>query len=249
MLTVTIEGKEHQVAPDSVKAPEGWAIVPPDADPSDFGLVRKTAMEAIIKDRVHQAKQSALKDAANDELVSQAVLSKYGVALKDGKPVGVEGANIDEIKQTLHKEIKANLEREYAPIRRENSQIKTNLVEQNLKTAAATSGVRKGLVDMVAKSYSSNFGIDGDGNIYQRDGDGFKLDGNGERVTPAKYFESIKKSTDYADLFDNTKQPGGYGGTGGSGIPPATTKKDLKTREDKAAFINMYGRDAYEKLT
>jgi hypothetical protein len=249
MLTVTIEGKEHQVPAESVKAPEGWAIVTPDSDPSEVGLVRKTAMEAIIKDRVHQAKQSALKDAVNDESVGQAVLSKYGIALKDGKPIGVEGANIDEIKQTLHKDIKANLEREYAPIRKENNQIKGNLLRESIKTAAATSGVRKGLVEVIAGHTATSFGIDPEGGIYQKDGDGFKLDGNGERVTPAKYFEAAKKQSDYADWFDNTKQSGGYGGTGGTGIPATTTKKDLKTRDEKAAFINAYGLEAYTKLT
>lgn len=248
MLTVTIEGKDHQVQPDAVKAPDGWAIVTPDSEPP-AGLVRQTAMDAIIKERVHRAKQSALKEAVDLEEVQSAVLSKHGITLQDGKPVGLGGADVNEIKRSIHKELKSEFDKEAGRIKKENERYRTATVTAEIRQAAMASGVRKGLVDIVAQSFAGEFTVSDDLTVALKDVDGLKLGTDGKPVTPVSFFEGLKKDPTRADLFDFTQQKGGYGGQTPTKPSPANiTKADLKTPTDKSRFINEHGLDAFNQL-
>jgi hypothetical protein len=247
MLTVTIDGKEHQVQPDAVKAPEGWAIVSPDSEPPS-GLIRQTAMDAIIKERVHRAKQATLKEAVESDEVQTAVLSKHGITMQDGKPVGLGGANVDEIKRSLHKELKSEFDKEAGRIKKENERYRTATVTAEIRNAASQAGVRKGLVDLVAQSFAGEFTVSDDLTVALKDADGIKLGTDGKPVTAMSYFEQLKKDPTRADLFDFTQQKGGYGGQNPNPSPAGIKRADLKTSTDKSKFIADYGLEAFNNL-
>lgn len=248
MLTVTIEGKDHQVQPDAIKTPEGWAIVSPDSEPPS-GLVRQTAMDAIIKERVHRAKQATLKEAVELDEVQTAVLSKHGITLQDGKPVGLGGADVNEIKKSIHKELKSEFDKEAGRIKKENERYRTATVTAEIRQAAMASGVRKGLVDIVAQSFANEFTVGDDLTVALKDVDGLKIGTDGKPVTANSFFESLKKDPARADLFDFTQQKGGYGGQNPTKPSSANiTKADLKTPTEKSKFIKDYGLEAFNQL-
>jgi hypothetical protein len=248
MLTVTIEGKDVQVSPDAIKAPDGWAIVSPDSEPP-AGLVRQSAMDAIIKERVHRAKQSTLKEAVDLDEVQTAVLTKHGITLQDGKPVGLGGADVNEIKRTIHKELKSEFDKEAGRIKKENESYRNATITAEIRNAATASGVKKGLVDLVAQSFMSEFTVGDNFIVGVKDADGLKLGTDGKPITPSSFFESMKKDPNRVDLFDMTAQKGGYGGQNPNNPSSANIKRaDLKTPTDKARFINEHGLEAFYTL-
>ena len=247
MLTVQIDGKDVQVPLEAVKLPEGHHIITPDSVPA--GYMKQEVAESLITSRIHQAKQSVLKDADKDEAVRSKVLEGLGIRIENGKPVGIEQANIDDVKRSIHKEVKSEFDKEYSPVKSQNKVLRSRVLQGELKAAAATAGVKPGLVDFFVKANSDLFDIDPEGRVLMKDGDGFKMDGNGSHINPVSWLDSAKKEATYADFFDNRQQRG-MGGTSSSSVSTGSVKSkaDLKTTQAKSEFIAAHGSQAYINL-
>jgi hypothetical protein len=246
MLTATIDGKEVQLAPDQIKFDEGYALITPDSVPT--GYMKQSVAESLIAERANQAKASAIKDAHKDETVTNAVLSKFGIVLKDGKPEGVPTADLEAVKAKLHAEIKSQLDGEARPLRKENATLKKALVEGAIKEAAITAGMKPALVPMFAKTYAEQFGLDDNANVLLKDGDSFKLDpANGAHVNPMGYMDTLRKDASFQEFFTNRQQQGAPFGSNPT-TPNGFKKSDMTDIDKKTQFIAQYGAEAFQNL-
>jgi len=245
-ITVLHENKEIQVSPDSLKLPEGYALITPDNVPS--GYLKQEAVDRIVGDRVISAKQKAVNEFIEDSSKHETILSKYGVTVKDGKAFGVESANLDELKRDITLKVRAEVENEFKPARGENKLLRERVIMTELKNSVLKTGVKPDLADLAMKSFKDDFGIDKDGNVLVRDNNGFKVDGAGNYVTAESYFLDKKKSDSFKSLFDVSAQRGVGAGNSGQSGNSAITKADLKTVIDKVNYISANGQEAYNKL-
>jgi hypothetical protein len=245
MLTATIDGKEVQLAPDQLKLPDGYALITPDKLPD--GYLKQSVAESLIAERANQAKASAIKDAHNDETVTNAVLSKFGIVLKDGKPEGVPTADLEAVKTKIHAEIKSQLDAESRPIRKENATLREALKMREIEKVAISAGMKEALVPMFAKTYSDQFGLDDKANVLLKDGDSFKLDpATGSHVTPTAFIDSLRKDAKFQDFFTNRQQTGAP--FNGATKPTGWKKEDLTDIDKKTQFIAQYGAEEYQRL-
>ena len=250
ITVITPDNKEIQVEPTAIKLPDGYALVTPDSIPT--GFLKQEAVDKIVGERVIHAKQKAVNDFIEDTSKHEAILSKYNIAIKDGKPVGVDSANIDELKRDITLKVRNELESEYKPSRTENRILKERVVMTELKNAAIKSGVKSDLADLAMKSFKDDFGIDTNGNVLVKDGQGFKVDASGNFVTAESYFLEKRKSDAYKSLFDTSAQSGVGAGKPGATSPNFSNvkaKSDLKTDMDRVKYIKEYGQQAYLELS
>lgn len=77
-----------------------------------------------------------------------------------------------------------------------------------------------------------------------------RFNGKGEPLSVAEMVMEMRAHEKYGRLFDGTGHSGG--GTppanGGGGSPQTKRRSDLKTRDERVAFVEKYGNDAYLKL-
>lgn len=78
-----------------------------------------------------------------------------------------------------------------------------------------------------------------------------RVNAEGKPFKVADLLGEMKKDTDFSKAFEG---PNGHGGGaaakdgGGGGTPPGTTKRSEMTRDQRAAYVEEHGGDAYLKL-
>ena len=249
MFIATIEGKEVELSPEQIKGKsDGFAIVTPENVPS--GFVKQDAVDRIVSDRVNKTKEKVQSELLEKTEFHEQILSKYNVTLKDGKAVGVEQADVNEIKREAYLKAQNDLETKYKPAQGENKRLKARVIETELKSAAIQAGVKPTLAHLVVKSYSESFDIDKDGNVFEKDKEGFKMGNDGNFVTAETYFKSLKTNDSYKDFFEAKTQTGsGAQGSGNrSGFSGITKKTELKNAYEKSQYIKVHGFDSYQQL-
>jgi hypothetical protein len=248
MLKATIDGKTVELKPDQIEMPQGYALITPDSVPS--GYLKQEAVDRIVSDRVTRAKTTALSEAIENQDFHSQVLAKYNITLENGKPKGVETANIDELKKQITLQTRAEVESEYKPKVAENRTLKGRVLRSELESAALKLGVKPDLLPLISRSYSEEFGIDKDGSVYLKDGNGFKIDGSGQYVTPEKWLAENKNKGAFPSFFNDAPQRGGSGAgqANGTSYTGNQKKSDFKTVVDKTRFIRSFGQEAYDTL-
>lgn len=247
MFIATIEGKEVEIKPEQIKGSEGFAIVTPDSVPT--GLVRQDAVDRIVAERVNKTKEKTISEVLEKTEFHEQILAKYNVSLKDGKVVGAENADVNEIKKEAYAKARIELEDKYKPAQGENKRLKSRVIETELKSSALANGVKPSLVGVVVKSYLDSFDLDKDGNVFEKDAQGFKMDNSGNFVTTDLYFKNLQKSDSFKDFFESRTQTGSGASSGKSGDYSGISKKtDLKNNYEKTQFIKAHGAETYLKL-
>ncbi len=242
MPKVNINGETHEVSLDDIKLDEGYNIFGPDQVPD--GYYTDEAVQQKIQDRLNRAMSKAENKFLDDDSFHKKVLNKYGVLLDDdGKPKGLKPeVDIDEIKTQTAKQISSEWEEKLNKTRSELDNIKKGKKSGDILRAA------NGLFqEQYVKSYTGNddpfvvnqfgkmFGVDEQGRtaLLDESGEGFAVDGNGNRITPDVYFDKNKDK--FSDLLKDNRQRGsGFGG----GDTPRRGKKSLMdyTKEELDAL-------------
>ena len=249
-ITVTIENKEVQIEESALKLPDGYALITPNTAPPQ-GFLKQEAVDAIVGQRVISAKQKAVSEFIEDQTKHEVILSRYGVAIKDGKAVGVADANIDELKKDITLKVRSEIEEAYKPAKSENKLLRDRVIMSEIQTSAIKAGVKQDLLELVTKSFKEDFAIDKNGNVLVKDAEGFKVDASGNFVTAENYFLEKRKSDSYKSLFDATAQRGAGHGNANSGtanLSSVKAKADLKDTVSKTKFISEFGYQAYIDL-
>ncbi len=129
-------------------------------------------------------------------------------------------------------------------------------LERHLVDAQATSAIAalKGVPDLLLPHVQRHVKVaeeNGEFKVIIVDGKGDpRVDGKGEPLTISDLVAEMRGSEIYGRAFEGS-------GAAGSGKPPAnngggnlsvTRRSDLKTREDRVAFVEKHGNDAYLKL-
>jgi hypothetical protein len=128
-------------------------------------------------------------------------------------------------------------------------------LEAELVDAKATAAIAaaKGVPDLLLPHVQRHVKVDDDFNVQVVDAKGDpRVNGKGEPLSIADLIEEMKANEIYGRAFEGSGQSGSgmRPNSGGGGNPPGQVKRrsDLKTRAERAAFVDANGHDAYFKL-
>jgi hypothetical protein len=119
--------------------------------------------------------------------------------------------------------------------------------------AVAAIAAAKGVPDLLLPHVQRHVKVDDDFNVQVVDAKGDpRVNGKGEPLSIADLIEEMKANEIFGRAFEGSGHSGSgtRPNSGGGGNPPGQVKRrsDLKTRADRAAFVDQYGHDAYFAL-
>jgi hypothetical protein len=240
MIKVKIDDQEHEVKPESLQLPEGYALIEPGKVPK--GFFNQDALNEIVSERVKETKKSARREFEDDADFQKSILNKFNIELdKDGKPKGLKpDFDVDAWKQENAEKLTKPYKDQVDSLTQRASQLERGKIEADiLRTANGmfkeeyTKSITGDDSPFVVDKFASLFGVDDKGIVALKEGDGFAVDGDGSRITPEKYFKAnAEKLSPF--LVDNRQKGSGFnqGGTATHG-----KKKNEYTTEQKAAFF------------
>jgi len=214
-IKVNINGETHEVEQSDLSLPEGVSFISPDNVPE--GYYTKDAMESKIQDRVGRAKRNAKSELLDDEDFQKQVLARKNILLdEDGKPKGLKPeVDVEQVKKQTAQQISSEWEEKLNKTQSELQNIKSGKKAGDILRAA--NGMFQ---EQYVKSFTGNddpfvvnqfgkfFDVDENGNTALLDdsGEGFAIDGQGNHITPDKYFEKNKDK--FSDLLQDKRQKG-----------------------------------------
>lgn len=238
-FTVTLDGTEHSVPADSIKAPEGHFVGKSD----DY--VQKTVADAQTKEAVKsRLKNHVPRDkAAEDAEVVKAVLHKHA---KKGE---VDAAAI-----------RSQVEQEYAPKVERLTALEGQLVDAAILEAARGAGVKDEFLKPLVPGQPAPIVQQLRGQVTLHEEYGYPVARLGEGFAPAEnpsaerpfagpeaLLGGLKNEKSLGYLF---KAPEGQGGSGyrGGGDGAGAQKRSAMTTQQKSDYVEKHGHDAYLNL-
>ena len=211
-IKINYNGEQIEVDSDDVTLPEGVHFISPDNVPE--GYFTKAGNEAAIKDRLKRSRQGLKDELRVDEVFQREILEKLNISLdENGNPIGLKpDFDTEEWKRTQIESKTKPFKDEIELLKAQNKTLLQSTV--NGEILKVTNGLFKeeytksftGSDDpFVVKQFGSLFGYDAEkGQVALLDGEDFALDGNGQRITPDRYFES--NSDKFQSLLADNRQ-------------------------------------------
>jgi len=250
-VKVTIEGKEHEV-----ELPAGYIA----EESLNDKYVKKEFFESEVQRRVKAAKENAKSELKGDSEFFLTVAKERGIPLtEDGKykPPAKPDLDIDKIKSEVEHSIR---EKEIVPRDQKLNKLLLSKLHGELIQAASAVGIKKSLIESlsdgaappIVNMVKDYFGYDEENDYWVvRDGDKFRYSNNPNNARPymgaKEFLEGLKKQDSWKDFFEDTRQRGSnyQGSTTGSA---GTKKRSEMTPQEKAAYVQEHGREAFQKL-
>lgn len=104
--------------------------------------------------------------------------------------------------------------------------------------------------DMIEAAFGRNFKVE-DGKVVAYDASGNRILSRERPGEPAGFDEALEtlvSSYPHKEAILKAGKPGSGGGGPGNGVPPSGTKPKQMTVDQKVAYIEAHGREAYEAL-
>ncbi len=226
-----------ELSVDQLELPEGVSFVTPDNVPK--GYFTQKAFDEKIAEITRTKLDKARDELRGDKDFHKSILSEYNISLgDDGKPKGLKpDFDPDEWKRQ-------NAEKLTEPFKAKLSQAETQLgqFKSGLKKAEIlkhANGLFKpeytqsftGTDDpFVVQKFADLFDIDDKGQVALKDETGFAVDGNGNRITPDRFFDSHRDK--FASMLADQRQRGPNTGDGGTGTGKRFTKEEVAKMSD-----------------
>jgi hypothetical protein len=240
-----------EVEPDAIELPEGWGMIRPDHVPK--GYFTQEALNQTVSERLKKERDKVKSSLSEDEEFQRSVLSRYGIEVgEDGKPK--TGLNEEEWKR-------ANAEKITKPYKEQLEQFKTRAttlergqINSELLIAAGSRFDDQYVQSLtgdddpyVLSKFAGLFGVDDNGVVALKEGDGFAIDGEGKRITPAKYFDSNADKLKF--MLKDQRQRGSNFQTGSHSTPTGgLNKKSLADPKAKARQFDVWRKQGLKPL-
>jgi hypothetical protein len=226
-----------ELTTDQIELPDGVQFLSPDNVPK--GYFTQKAFDEKIAEITRTKTDKARDELKSDKDFHKSILSEYNILLgDDGKPKGLKpDFDPEEWKKQNAEKLTEPYKAKLTEAETQLNQYKTGLKKAEILKHA--NGLFKqeytqsftGTDDpFVVQKFADMFDVDESGRVALKDETGFAVDGNGNRITPDKWFDSNKDK--FASMLADNRQRGPNTGDGGVGSGRRFTKAEIAKMSD-----------------
>lgn len=238
---VTIDGQEREI---EIELDDNEYLT---REQHEFRL--KQTVEKRLARQATSIRTELLKD---EEFVADVLKAK---GIDPNKPGGKQlaEAEVIRIQEELRRGEVTPLKEKLTAIEGELGSEREERLVSSIESALVKAGAKKAIASRIAKIEATRFGWEAKSKSFAvKKGEEFEFSGKATADRPYKgieeFAEEWAKDKENADFIEDTRQRGPDAKPGTGGGTSVRSKKDLKTDEQKVAFIREHGHTKYTEL-